>query len=217
VKAIIPAKDNSIRIPHKNFINFYNDKSLVDLTIEKLLNILNPEDIYLSCENEEKRSISSRWGINFLKRDKSLTSNDTPLKVWLNKIVDQVPGDEDIAWCQVIDPIFNEYNECITRWQEVKDDHDSLVVVYPKKHYFLDSNYNPYGFGFGDWHVKSQNLPKIFQFTFTLSILKRSCVKNIGYHIGVNPYWYHSESPTVDIDTPEDFKLAQIIYSSLNK
>ena len=76
MKAIIPAKDNSLRIPHKNYIPFYDGKSLVDITIEKLLAAFSPEDIYLSCENEKRKSVCDKWGINFLNREAALTDND---------------------------------------------------------------------------------------------------------------------------------------------
>lgn len=215
MKAIIPAKDNSLRIPHKNYIPFYDGKSLVDITIEKLLAVFSPEDIYLSCENEKRKSVCDKWGINFLNREAALTDNDANFKEWINRDCDKISGEEDIAWCQVIDPLFNSYSDCINQWAKVRENHDSLVAVYPQKHYFLDANYKPQGFGFGAWHVKSQDLPLSFQFTFTFSILKRSCIRNIGYHVGSNPYWYHANNKAIDIDTEADFTLAQHVYAHM--
>ncbi|MAR65946.1 MAG: hypothetical protein CL833_01720 [Crocinitomicaceae bacterium] len=231
MKAIVPAKDNSIRIPHKNYIEFHDGKSLVDITIEKLLKVIPSEDIYLSCENAARSSVAKRWGINFILRDEELTHNDTDFYDVFNGICDQVPGDDDIAWCQVIDPLFNEYQECFDAWRngvetlecgawatkQIRKYHDSLVVVYPQKHYTLDSRYNPQGFGFHRCHVKSQDLPISYQLTFCFSILKRSSVKSVGYYVGEKPYWFNTRRPRIDIDSKSDFELASILYRYYNE
>ena len=227
MKAIIPVKDNSTRVPSKNFKPFYGDKCLFDITVEKLSKVLNPSDIYMSCENEERKPLAEAWGINFLLRDKRLTDNNLPFYDFFNGICDQVPGDDDIAWCHATDPLFNSYKECFDVWQNgvevlecgawttksIRKRHDSLVVVYPQKDHLLDDNYNPIGFGFGAWHKISQALPTIYQLGFSLSILTRDCINKNGYYIGKNPYWYHARNKNVDIDTPEDFELAQAMYT----
>ena len=229
MKAIVPVKDSSIRVPSKNFKEFHGDKSLFDLTVCKLLKILSPDDIYMSCENEERQALSDKWGINFLLRDPHLADNDTPFYSVFNGVSDQVAGDDDIAWCQVIDPMFDSYSECFDIWnngnetlecgawckKDIKKNHDSLVVVYPHKDYYLDSSYQPEGFGFGRLHKKSQSLPVKYQLTFTLSILTRESIKQCGYYVGAKPFWYHASNPRIDIDTEQDFELAQIIYSEL--
>lgn len=225
MKAIIPVKHGSTRVPNKNFKDFYKGQSLFDLTASKLLKILSPHDIYMSCENEERKSLADKWGINFLLRDPYLADNDTPFYSVFNGVCDQVEGDDDIAWCQVIDPMFDSYEECFDIWKngnevleggalckkDIKKNHDSLVVVYPHKDYYLDSSYQPEGFGFGRWHKKSQSLPVKYQLTFTLSILTRESIKKCGYYVGAKPFWYHANNPRIDIDTEQDFELASII------
>jgi N-acylneuraminate cytidylyltransferase len=227
MKAIIPVKDCSTRVPNKNFKDFYGDKSLFDLTACKLLKVLSPDDIYMSCDNEERKTLADKWGINFLLREPHLADNDAPFYSVFNGVCDQVAGDGDIAWCQVIDPMFDSYAECFDIWnngnevleggawckKNIKKTHDSLVVVYPHKDYYLDSSYQPEGFGFGRWHKKSQSLPVKYQLTFTLSILTRESIKKCGYYVGAKPFWYHTHNQHVDIDTPEDFEFAQYLYS----
>jgi CMP-N-acetylneuraminic acid synthetase len=226
MKAIIPVKKSSIRIPNKNFKEFYNGNSLFDLTVDKLLKSLNPNDIYMSCEDENEKSLADKWGINFILREERLTDNDTPLYDVINGICNQVSGNDDIAWCQVIDPMFDNYEECFDIWnngnevlecgafckKNIKKNHDSLVVVYPHRDYVLNEHYEPEGFGFGFWHKKSQSLPIKYQMTFTLSILTRESIKKCGYHIGSNPFWFHAHNPRVDIDTLKDFELAKSVY-----
>lgn len=231
MKVIIPVKDNSKRVPNKNFKSFFNNQSLFDLTVGKLLEVVNPCDIYMSCENEERKTLADRYGVNFILRDVELASNDTPFYDVFNGVCDQVPGSDDVAWCQVIDPMFNGYKECFDLWnngysslnfgvpgiKNVKGSHDSLVVVYPDRGYYLDGSYSPEGFGFGRWHKKSQILPTKYHLTFTLSILTRDAIKKCGYYIGNSPFWYHAKNKHVDIDTESDFTLAQSMYGYFNE
>ena len=67
MKVLIPAKSNSIRIYNKNFRDFYNNESLVELLIKKLLKIFNSSDIYLSCD-EDKKDLTDKYNINLAKR-----------------------------------------------------------------------------------------------------------------------------------------------------
>ena len=164
-----------------------------------------------------KESICQKYGCNFLLRDKRLCDNDTPLNDFVQGICEQVEGQDDIAWCQVIDPLFNDYEIVFKTWEECKNDFDSLIVLYPIKKYLLNSMHLPMNFGFGHWHVKSQNLPEFYEMTFTLSILKREWIKKCGYHIGSKPKWFYAKNNHIDIDTMEEFELAQLIYSHQNK
>ena len=50
MKAIIPVKSSSIRVPNKNFKPFHDDDSLFDITVKKLLKILPPSEMHFSPE-----------------------------------------------------------------------------------------------------------------------------------------------------------------------
>jgi CMP-N-acetylneuraminic acid synthetase len=212
MKAIIPAKASSSRVPNKNFRPFYQGQSLLDLTIRKLLAYLSAGDIYVSSEEANIRSHADKWGVGFIHRSDSLIANDTPQIDVVPGVCAPVPGEDDIMWCQVIDPLFDEYGPCLERWGTVSDEADSLVVVYPRHGFYLDERFRPDGFGFGPWHISSQQLPPRYQLTFVLSILKRSTINRVRYYIGERPHWYLASSPPTDIDTEQDFELAQAIY-----
>jgi len=97
-------------------------------------------------------------------------------------------------------------------WEDVKGTHDSLNVVYPLKKYYLDQNHSPIGFNFGHWHKYSQSIPPMYQISWANEILTRECIERVGYMVGENPFWYDAYNPTVDIDTENDWELAQVIY-----
>ena len=217
MRAIIPAKANSERVPDKNWRPFHGSSSLVDINIEALLNAgIRHADIHVSCEDAERlERLKRRWGVSTLLRDISLCDNAVPLTDWIRSVCNQVPGDDDLIWSQVCDPLFDEHRAVVGTWQNVKaNGRDSLCVVHPLTAYLLDENFCPVGWQWGEWHTPSQHLPKMYTFPFTLSILTREAIERTGYHIGAKPSWHISRGDSIDIDTPADFELAQTKYEA---
>jgi CMP-N-acetylneuraminic acid synthetase len=218
MKVVIPVKASSSRVPNKNFREFVDGRSLFDLTAERVLSIFDPQDVFMSCEDPEKKELAAKWGITFLQRHPKFTDNSTPMTDVIRAVCAAVPGTgDDVMWAQVCDPLFDEYRECVTRWEQVRSEHDCLVVVHPMRGYYLDSNFRPDGFGFGPWHVPSQHLPLKYQLSFTLSILTRESIDRVGYYVGARPYWYIGSEHTVDIDSAVDFERARLMYRQLTE
>lgn len=210
---IIPAKVSSQRVGNKNWRDFTGDgRSLVDLTVDKLLDAgADPQRIWISCEDDTKSLYCKDRGLKFLHRSASLCDNSVPLTTWIRSIVTQSEVTGDVGWCQVCDPCFNGYAECLKLWRGVRANHDSLVVCWPWRGYLMTQGHQPVGWSFGEHHTPSQRLPKFTLMPFSFSILSQSAIQNTAYHVGRNPYWY--EVPAgVDIDTEQDFRRAQLIW-----
>jgi CMP-N-acetylneuraminic acid synthetase len=203
-------------VPDKNWRPFWGSLSLVDLNIQALRRAgFDASAIYVSCESAERLArVNRQWGVIPLPRDPGLCDNAVPLTDWIRQICAQVPGDDDLAWSQVCDPLFDEHRTAMEAWNDAKAaGHDSLCVVHPFRAYLLDEHFCPFGWQWGEWHTPSQYLPQLYTFPFTMSILTRSAVDRTGYHIGARPYWYVSSESTVDIDTPDDFEYARYKYA----
>lgn len=210
--AIIPAKTGSERVKNKNFRPFLDGKSLVDLTVEHLHRAgFSDSNIFLSTDQRP----GGVKGCTHMYRIPGLCSNDAPVTDFIEKTCDQIDPDRehDIAWCQVINPMFTEYEQVLKMWDDVSSSHDSLCVIHPKKSYVLDCHKRPMGFGIAEGHIKSQDLPPHYHVTFTMSILSPEWRR---YYIGRRPAYYHCRQPVCDIDTEQDFKIAQIVYRELN-
>ena len=213
MKAVILGKANSRRISNKNYRPFYNGESLTDILLQKLLRVLPVEDIFLSCENVDYDYVAKKWGVQFIHRDIRYTLLDTNTVDVVRGVCKDVPGDDDILYCSCMDPLFDDYEKMFQIWEEVKNEHDSLNVVYPKKNYYLNQYHEPIGFGFGHWHKYSQFIPPVYQISWANEILTRDSINRCGYMVGENPFWYDAYNPTVDIDTENDWELAQTIYA----
>lgn len=213
IKAVILGKAGSIRVKEKNYRPFYNNESLVDILIAKLIKVMDKNDIYLSCERLEYKNVAEKWGINFIHRDETYTLISTSNVDVVKNVCKDIPTDGDILWVTPVEPLFDEFKEVLDRWNRLdKQKHDSLNVIYPQKRFLLDQNHNPIGFGFGHWHKYSQEIPPIYQLSWSICILSRKCIEEVSYMVGAHPYWYECYSDVVDIDTEDDFELAQIKY-----
>ena len=212
MKAVILGKADSRRIQHKNYRPFYRGQSLVDILLEKLVRVMGRDGIYLSCEDAAFRHVAEKWRINFIHRDRVYTLLDTNTVEVVRGVCRDIPGDDDILYCSGMDPLFDDYENMLRVWEDARERHDSLNVVYPMKKYYLDQNHNPIGFGFGCWHRYSQYIPPVYQVSWANEILTRDCIERCGYMVGEHPYWYDAYNPLVDIDTEADWELAQAVY-----
>ena len=91
--------------------------------------------------------------------------------------------------------------------------YDSLITVKPFKEFVLDANCKPVNFSFGRWHEWSQDLPQWYVLESPIHIMRKKTYLRYNYYIGEKPYKYEVPLPSIDIDTPEEFELAQEIFS----
>ena len=212
LKVVIPLKTNSERIPNKNLRPFLDGKSLFDIKAEQLLKVFNPEDIYCSSENPAVEQIVKKYGFNFHLRDISLTGKNTKENQLVKTIVDTIPGKPDIMWCQVTQPLFDDFEGLLNAYNNLAPEYDSICVVKKQRHHLLTEKGNPVNFNFGYWHKISQDLPKLYEVAWAAFIMKRDMLEQAWYQIGRNPYLYETPKPLVDIDELQDFEVAGILY-----
>jgi N-acylneuraminate cytidylyltransferase len=217
LKIIIPLKTNSERIPNKNLRPFIDGKSLFDIKAEQLLKVFDPSDIYVSSENPKVAEIIKKYGFNFHLRDVSLTTKNTRENKLVKTIVDTIPGKPDIMWCQVTQPLFNEFRELIRVYDDLDEKYDSICVVKRQRHHLLDAKGNPINFNFGYWHKISQDLPQLYEVAWAAFIMKREMLEQAWYQIGRNPYLFETQKPLIDIDQLEDFEIASLVYKHYMK
>jgi CMP-N-acetylneuraminic acid synthetase len=213
MKIIIPAKRHSTRIKDKNWKTFFQNKNLVEIKIEQLLKSQQPQDIYLSCDSAEMKSLADNYKINFIHRKGALASDDTSWPDALKGMIEELPADldEDILWVEVINPLFDSYGEMVKTWNLVKAEHDSMVLVAPFTKFLIRENGQPLNFMYGKWHSMSQNMEPTYAWD-SACIMKKSDLIYFSYPIGRKPYLYKTQEQCIDIDIPQDFELAQILY-----
>lgn len=213
LKVVIPLKTNSERVPNKNLREFYNGKSLFDIKAQQLLKVFKPQDVLVSSENPLVKKLTDKYGFKFHLRDIELTKSTAKENQIVKTLTDALDDKEcDVMWVQVTQPLFDDFDGIIEKWQEVASTNDSLAVVKKQRHHLLDEKGNPVNFNFGYWHKISQDLPELYEVTWSAFIMSREMLNQAYYQIGRKPYLYITEAPLVDIDNMSDFEIASLLY-----
>lgn len=222
MKAIIPAKCNSTRVPNKNWRPFHKNVSLVELKIIQLINAgMLSSDINVFCEQEIHREKVEILGAKFILRDFETTQDDMHWSDVVTNLVSNLDCDdeESIAWIQTPTPLFDSQNikKVFDKWDEilVGSENDSLITVKPFNKFILNEKGKPVNFNFGRWHEWSQDLPKWYILEGPVNIMKKKTYLRCNYHIGERPYLYEIPMSSIDIDDMGEFEMAQKIYDEL--
>lgn len=109
-------------------------------------------------------------------------------------------------------PLFFEFNKLLECYDNLNWQHDSICVVKKFSHHLIDKDGNPVNFNFGYWHKLTQDLPALYQVAWAAFIMRRRFLDQASYQIGRSPYLFETDAPLVDIDTEQDFEIAQLTY-----
>lgn len=217
IVGLIPIREGSQRVKGKNFIEFADGRSLLEIKMDQLKSAGCFDHIYVSSDSDKAKKIALANGAEYLQRDSRMCQSDVLLSEVIMHIMETIPGDPIVVWALATSPLFADFDKAVKKYLEVKKDHDSLIAVLPKKSFFINKhgrgiNYNP-----GYWHPYSQQLETMYEVTGACYIGRKSDMIKWSYWFGTKPFLYEVEnSQSVDVDTPQDFALAQKLYGVIN-
>lgn len=215
IVAVIPAKGHSSRVPKKNFRSFHGEASLLDIKIQQCKASGAFDAIYVSSDAEHGRAVAESHGVEFLLRDPRLCLDETPWSEVLTGVLHQLPEDDEVlvAWCPPTSPLFSRYGEAIQALRE-QTNHDSLMTVTKFQHYFLGPDLLPLNFQFGVWASFSQKLRPLYQMNCALWLAPKRLMLANRFQTGDRPFFMETSMfDGVDIDTMEEFELAQMLFA----
>ena len=208
VVAFLPAKGSSERIKNKN-IQLLDSKPLFIYTLEKLISCDFIDEVYLDSESEKVFEIASHINFKKLKRDKNLAKNSTDgNQLLLNEINH---ADADIYIQILCTSPFIEIST-IKRGVDIlkkNKSYDSVVLVKKDKQYIWEKGKTKYDL---NKIPNSKDLPDTFIETMGLYIIRKSAALKTKRRIGEKPFLMEaSPIEAIDVNYPEDFKLAELI------
>ena len=214
IVALIPIREGSERIKNKNFVEFSGGQSLLEIKIDHLKQAGCFDRIYVSSDSDKAREIAVNKGVDFLERAKEMCQSSVIWPDVVEHIISTIPGNPIVTWSLVTSPLFKRYANAVKDFFSHKEN-DSLVSVLPKKSFFINKfgrgiNYNP-----GYWHPYSQELETYYEVTGASYIGLKSDMLKWGYWFGIKPYLFEvSETEAIDVDTLEQFKVAQKLHKT---
>lgn len=199
----------SNRCPNKHKLEFYNGKTLVDLKLEQMLDS-GCDHVYVSTDDHNAVSTDN---VTYLQRPNELC--DESVSSWyqvLSYIYNEIPisNDEIALFTTTMCPLFSRYDEMYDEYKKTKV---AQLAVHPSKHYYMNNDKNGANFSFGQWHGYSQGLKPMYQISTSGVVAPIGELRETGYSFPLQfEYFPMAVSENLDIDTEEEFEMAQVLY-----
>lgn len=224
--AIITARGGSKRIPRKNIKNF-NGKPIIAYSIEAALNSGIFSLVMVSTDDEEIAAIAKHYGASVpFMRSPDTSDDHASTAAVLEEVLREIElrGEQfDIACCIYPTAPFVTAEKLKKGFDILQDDNvDSVIPVtrfsFPIWRSFKSEN----GFVSYNWPEfaprRSQDLPPAFHdcgqfYFFRTSVFKATSKLVTDKTIGMEV----PETEVQDIDTEEDWRIAEIKYGFLEK
>ena len=219
---IIPARSGSRGIPGKN-IKLLGDKPLIQYSIDAALKVFNKEDILVSTDSKEIKVIAENCGLNvpFLRPDELATDFSSSQDVILHAIdYTQQRGQnyDSVVLLQPTSPFRNAQHieEAIKLYDKRLEMVVSVKVSGHNPYYTL---YEESDNGFLTQSKKAkftrrQDCPNVYAYNGAIYVISIDALKtkSIAEFDKVKKYEM-SELHSIDLDTPLDWDLAEIVLN----
>lgn len=230
ILAIIPAREGSKRVPHKNFRAFANT-TLLDLAIQQALDAKLVDRIVVNSDAPQVQAIAAKYeakGIDFLERPKELASDESPAIDYMIQTINHYQSKgilyDWVVIIQASSPL-REGKDIDATIQLLKDNSsgDSAVSVVKLPHMIHPHKLKKMnGVTLEPWLVdegqktSAHELPDIFVRNCAVYVFKTSHLLQ-GITYGENSLGYiMPEETSVDINDMIDFEFAEYKYIKKN-
>lgn len=232
VVGLVPIKTNNQRLKGKNTKNLRKSKPLMSYILNTLKKIDELEKVYVFSSDSNIKSCIPE-GVDFLKRDKTLDSDQTSMNEILNSFINIVDSDVYLL-AHATAPFIYESSIRKSIKKVTDQDYDSAFSVNKVNDFFCfqpnQKFYKKSGdlleFSTSDVFTnyqldniqRTQDLQPLLQETSGFYIFKKDIFTKTNRRIGDNPYLCEiSKVESIDIDDKEDFFIAKAIASALKK
>jgi CMP-N-acetylneuraminic acid synthetase len=209
VTAVVPIKLNNERLPGKN-LKMLGDRPLIQYILHTLTSIPLINAVYVYCSDERVCDFLPA-GIRFLKRPEFLDLPSCRINQVIDCFISDVESDIYVL-AHVTAPFLHveTVQECIEKVK--KGEHDSAFTV-SRIQDFLWTKGSPFNFAPSDV-PRTQDLVPIYKETTGLYVFTKQCYVENHARTGRYPYMKEvSLKESVDINNPEDFKLAEYVLN----
>lgn len=214
VVAFIPAKGSSTRVDNKN-VRLLDGTPLVLHTLHKMLKCSLVNEVYLDTECTRIADLAKYLPVKILWRDAALATNATDGHELMVNQAAQVDADiyvQSLCTAPFVRP------ETVDRAIKIlleDPSYDSVVLVRNDKQYTWSNGTPDYGF---DRVPNSMDLPQTVIEAMSLYVVRKSVARDTKRRYGNKTYLLEAlPLETIDVNTPEEFELANYIASGLRE
>lgn len=210
--AFIPIKLNNERTPGKNTKRFTDGTPLCHFVQRTLLKLMEVDEVCVYCSQPEIQDYLLE-GIRFIQRPSSLDTKETLCGDIIQCFLQTVKADVYIMANATSPFVTTEtYRACIQTVQ--KGDHTSAFASKRLQNFIWYRNH-PLNFSL-DKAPRTQDMEPVFCELSSPYVFRREVFEQFHGRTGEDPYIHEcTEIEAIDIDYPEDFDLADVVYMNL--
>ncbi len=215
VIALLPMKGHSERVPNKN-LKLFSGKPLYHAVMQSLLACDYISEVFINTDSEKiaEDALKNFERIKIIQRPENICGDFVSMNEIIAYDLQQTESKHFIQ-THSTNPLLKAetLNRAISFYFESIHQYDSVFSVtrLQTRLYWKDGtpiNHNPQEL------IRTQDLPPVFEENSNFYIFsKDSFLKAGNKRIGIKPAMFEmNKLESVDIDEPEDFKLAEILY-----
>ncbi len=216
LKALLPMKGNSERVPNKNMRNF-DGAPLYHAVMKSLLASKYIENVVINTDsNVISKDAKETFGdkVIIIDRPEEIQGDMVSMNEIINYDLSQLEG-EYFLQTHSTNPLLRieTIDKAIEKYFEGLDKFDSVFGVTKVQTRFYDKdakpiNHNP------EELLRTQDLEPLYEENSNFYIFSKQAFANAGKkRIGLKPQIFEvNKLEAVDIDEPEDFKLAELLH-----
>lgn len=213
VVAMVPIKLNNERTPGKNTKCFSDGTPLVTCFLKTLLRVPEIDDIYVFCSNDKIKEFLPE-GVTYLKRPEFLdTAQATPQNI-IEEFMKIIDSDIYIAaHCTSPFVTVEHISECINA--VVHKNYDSAFTAEKMQRLLWSGTGEAINFSPNNI-PRTQDLPPIYTEVSAAYVFRKETFLKYRRRIGENYLPVEvSGIEAIDIDYPEDFEIADAVYTNI--
>lgn len=220
----LPCRNGSERVKNKNTRPFAGiDGGLIENKITQLAETKLIDEIILSTNDEVCVEIAMKYvggnkKLRIVPRPEELCLSTTNLQD-LICYVPQITDADHILWGHVTTPLTgaDQYDKGIQLYfDKLNDGYDSLVGVTELKNFLLNNEGRLINNTTMLPWPRTQDLESLYEINHTMFLAKREVYEVQKNRIGLKPLLHVMDKLySFDIDWPDDFMIAEILYKNL--
>lgn len=207
------ARTSSSRCKQK-MIRPFADTTLTDIFLKKLSKV--GDNIFFGGYESTFKSKCQAHGIPFVQRTKESATIDEPA----SKIYDFI-CDQPYEYLLHVNPCLPFLKtDSIKKFLEICiEDDQPRFAVFRKNNYYTDINGRPYNFDVGMSTINTKSVSPVYEFAHVFYFFKKSYFVENGRFWDWNEVKYieiNEDIEMFDIDTEDQFMMAQAMWSGIN-
>jgi len=214
--ALLPMKGTSERVPNKNMKDF-DGAPLYHAIMKSLLASKYIDKVVINTDSEviasdAKEHFQDR--VIIIDRPKSIQGGDVSMNIIIDYDLSQLNG-EHFLQTHSTNPLLRAetIDKATEQYFDGLDKYDSLFGVTKVQTRFYDKDANPINHN-PEELLRTQDLEPLYEENSNFYIFSKKSFEDAGKkRIGIKPQIFEvNKLEAVDIDEPEDFKLAELLH-----